>query len=116
MEKLKLGVLGSGKGSNFRAIADAIDRGELAAEVRVVISDVENAGILELARSRGIRAEYVAPGRFRTKMEPEAEQRVASVNITREVLGRFKSAPPASASQAATRLADVILNQRKSGE
>lgn len=79
MEKLKLGVLGSGKGSNFRAIADAIDRGELNAEVRIVLSDVENAGILDLARARGIRAEYVAPGRFRTKMEPEAEQRLADL-------------------------------------
>lgn len=79
MEKLKLGVLGSGKGSNFRAIADAIDRGELNAEVRIVLSDIENAGILELARSRGIRAEYVAPGRFRTKMEPEAEQCLADL-------------------------------------
>jgi phosphoribosylglycinamide formyltransferase-1 len=76
---LRIGVLGSGKGSNFRAIADAMDRGELNVDVRVVISDVENAGILELARHRGIRAEYVAPGRFRTKMEPEAEQRMATL-------------------------------------
>lgn len=82
MSALKIGVLGSGKGSNFRAIADAIARGELAAEVAVVISDVETAGILEIARSRGYRAEFVAPGRFRTKMEPEAEQRV--VDLLRE--------------------------------
>jgi phosphoribosylglycinamide formyltransferase-1 len=73
---LRLGVLGSGKGSNFRAIAEAIDRGELAAEVKVVIADVEGAGILSQARERRIPAEYVAPGRFRTKMDPEAEQRV----------------------------------------
>ena len=70
---LKLGVLGSGKGSNFRAIADAIARGELDAEVRIVISDVASAGILELARARGLRAEFVEPGRFKTKLEPEAE-------------------------------------------
>jgi phosphoribosylglycinamide formyltransferase-1 len=76
---LRLGVLGSGKGSNFRAIAEAIDRGELNAEVRIVISDIEHSGILELARARGIRAEYVEPGRFRTKMEPEAEARVAAL-------------------------------------
>jgi phosphoribosylglycinamide formyltransferase-1 len=76
---LKLGILGSGKGSNFRAIADAIDRGELQAEVRIVLSDVESAGILELARSRGIRAEFIAPGRFRTKLEPEAELRLVQL-------------------------------------
>ena len=76
---LRLGVLGSGKGSNFRAIADAIARGELDAEVRVVISDVASAGILELARARGLRAEFVEPGRFKTKLEPEAELRVVEI-------------------------------------
>jgi phosphoribosylglycinamide formyltransferase-1 len=79
MEKLKLGVLGSGKGSNFRAIADAISTGALAADVRIVISDVETAGILTFARERKVRAEYVAPGRFKTKLEPEAEQRVVAL-------------------------------------
>jgi len=79
MEKLKLGVLGSGKGSNFRAIADAIQTGGLNAEARIVISDVESAGILALAHERKIRAEFVAPGRFKTKLEPEAEQRVVAL-------------------------------------
>ena len=77
--RLRIGVLGSGKGSNFRAIADAIDGGTLAAEVRVVISDVASAGILSLARERGLRAEFVEPGRFRTKLEPEAERRVVEI-------------------------------------
>jgi phosphoribosylglycinamide formyltransferase-1 len=76
---LKIGVLGSGKGSNFRAIAEAIDRGELAAETRIVLSDVADAGILKLARARGLRAEFIEPGRFRTRMEPEAEQRLVSL-------------------------------------
>ena len=78
MEKLKLGVLGSGKGSNFRAIAEAIARGDLAAEVRVVLSDVETAGLLNLARERGLRAEFIAPGRFKTRLEPEAEDRLVA--------------------------------------
>ncbi len=76
---LKLGILGSGKGSNFRAIADAIAAGTLAAEVRVVASDIEDAGILTLARERGYRAEYIAPGRFKTKLEPENEARLAAM-------------------------------------
>ena len=74
-----IGILGSGKGSNFRAIADAIDAGTLSADVRIVLSDVEDAGILDLARSRHLRHEYVAPGRFRTKMEPECEARLVSL-------------------------------------
>jgi phosphoribosylglycinamide formyltransferase-1 len=77
--KLKLGIIGSGKGSNFRAIADAIAEGTLDAEVCVVISDFEDAGILTLARERGCRAEYAAPGRFKTKMEPENEARLAAL-------------------------------------
>ncbi len=77
--KLRLGVLGSGKGSNFRAIADAIAAGTLDAEVAIVLSDVETAGILELARHRGFRAEFVAPGPFRTKMAPESEARLVAL-------------------------------------
>lgn len=76
---LRLGVLGSGKGSNYQAIQRAIDAGQLDAEVRVVISDVQGAGILQFARGRGIRAEFVAPGKFRTKLEPESEQRVVEI-------------------------------------
>ena len=76
---LKLGILGSGKGSNFRAVADAIAAGKLAAEVRIVLSDVESAGILDLARERGLRAEFLAPGKFKTKLEPAAEQRLVAL-------------------------------------
>jgi len=79
MEKLKIGILGSGKGSNFRAVADAIATGAVDAETRIVISDVESAGILTLARERHLRAEYVAPGKFKTRLEPEAEQRIVAL-------------------------------------
>jgi len=76
---LRLGILGSGKGSNFRAIADAIAAGELSADVRLVLSDVENAGILTLAKERGYPAQFLPPGRFRTKLEPEVEQQLVSL-------------------------------------
>ena len=72
--KFRLGVLGSGKVSNFAAIADAIQRGEVPAEVAIVLSDVEGAGILQHARDRGLPAEFVAPGKFRTKLDEEAER------------------------------------------
>ena len=73
-KKFRLGVLGSGKGSNFVAIADAIARGEVPAEVALVLSDVETAGILQHARERGLRAEFVPPGKFRTKLDEDAER------------------------------------------
>jgi phosphoribosylglycinamide formyltransferase-1 len=76
---IKLGILGSGKGSNFRAIADAIARGELNAQVRLVLSDVTDAGILTLARERGYRAKFLAPGKFKTKLEPEVEEHLVAL-------------------------------------
>jgi phosphoribosylglycinamide formyltransferase 1 len=79
---LRLGVLGSGKGSNFRAIMEQINDGRLDAEVRIVISDVENAGILSFARDFQIPGLYVRPGRFRAKLEPEIEEDV--VRLLRE--------------------------------
>ncbi|PWU07709.1 MAG: phosphoribosylglycinamide formyltransferase [Verrucomicrobia bacterium] len=79
MDKLKVGILGSGRGSNFEAIAQSIDEGALNADIRVVISDVENSGILQLAHKWEIRAEFVNPGQFRTKMSVEAEARVIEI-------------------------------------
>ena len=70
---LRLGVLGSGKGSNFRAIMEQIVDGRLNAETRIVLSDVENSGILSLARDYRIPGLFVRPGRFKTKLEPEIE-------------------------------------------
>lgn len=70
----RLGVLGSGKGSNFVAIADAIAAGKVPAQIVVVLSDVENAGILEQARQRNLPARFIAPGKFRTKLDEDAER------------------------------------------
>jgi phosphoribosylglycinamide formyltransferase-1 len=73
VKSLPLGILGSGTGSNCRAILERIRGGELAAEVRVVISDVIDAPILEIAREFSIPNAYLPPGRFRTRLEPQAE-------------------------------------------
>ena len=70
----RLGVLGSGKGSNFVAIADAVAAGTIPAEVALALSDVENAGILSHARDRKIPAQFIPPGKFRTKLDEEAER------------------------------------------
>jgi phosphoribosylglycinamide formyltransferase 1 len=70
----RIGVLGSGKGSNFVAIADACAAGAVPAEVALVLSDVAEAGILERARERAIPAQYLSPGKFRTKLDEETER------------------------------------------
>ena len=72
--KFRIGVLGSGKGSNFVAIADACALGTVPAEVSLVLSDVAAAGILARARERGIVARFIPPGTFRTKLDEEAER------------------------------------------
>jgi phosphoribosylglycinamide formyltransferase-1 len=70
----KIGVLGSGKGSNFVAIADAVAAGKIPAEIAIVLSDVEGAGILMHARERNLPAQFIAPGKFRTKLDEDAER------------------------------------------
>ncbi len=77
--KFRLGVLGSGKGSNFVAIADAVAAGKIPAEVAVVLSDVEGAGILSHALERKIPARFVPPGKFRTKLDEEAEREFVKI-------------------------------------
>jgi phosphoribosylglycinamide formyltransferase-1 len=84
-KKFRLGILGSGKGSNGAAIADACAAGTIPAEVAVVISDVAEAGILERARERGLRAVFIAPGKFRTKLDEEAEREYIRVLKEAEV-------------------------------
>jgi phosphoribosylglycinamide formyltransferase 1 len=70
----RLGVLGSGKGSNFVAIADAIAAGQVPAQVAIVLSDVVDAGILEHARARNLPHQHIPPGKFRTKLDEESER------------------------------------------
>jgi len=52
----RLGILLSGRGSNFEAIADNAAAGKIPAEVAVVISNNPNAAGLEKARARGLEA------------------------------------------------------------
>ncbi|MBA2744181.1 MAG: phosphoribosylglycinamide formyltransferase [Chthoniobacterales bacterium] len=73
MAAIGLGILGSGKGSNCRAILEQIKDGKLCAEARIVIADVSDAGILNIAREFGIPNAYLPPGNFRTRLSLEAE-------------------------------------------
>lgn len=83
--KPRLAVLGSGKGSNFVAIANAVAAGTLHAEIALVISDAPHAGILDHARARGLRAEFVPPGRFRSKLDEESEPRLIQMLTTARI-------------------------------
>ncbi len=85
MKRLGLGILGSGKGSNCRAILESIRTGALSAEVRVVLSDVLDAPILEIAREFSVPNAYLPPGQFRTRLEPNTEAELVQMLRDAEV-------------------------------
>ena len=79
MKSLPIGILGSGKGSNCRAILEPIRSGDLAAETRLVVSDVLDAPILDIAREFGVANAYLPPGSFRTRLEPVIEEQLVKM-------------------------------------
>ncbi len=85
MAGLRIGVLASGRGSNLKALIDAAGRGDLDAEIAVVISDVADARALEIAREAGIEAIYVDPGKKKARMTEAAEQRIIDELVSRDV-------------------------------
>jgi phosphoribosylglycinamide formyltransferase 1 len=57
---VKLGILISGEGTNLQAVIDAVGHGELAADIRIVVSNKPEARGLERARRHGIPAEVLS--------------------------------------------------------
>ncbi len=67
MEKLRIGVLASGRGSNFQAIIDAIDSGHIDAVISVLITDNPGAFAIERAGRHGIEVLVMRPKEFGTR-------------------------------------------------
>ena len=67
-----LGILLSGRGSNFEAIADNIASGKLEAQIVVVISNRADAPGIESARRRGLNA-LVIPSKGKRREEHDRE-------------------------------------------
>jgi phosphoribosylglycinamide formyltransferase-1 len=78
----RLAVLGSGKGSNFVALQQAILAGKLDADIVLVVSDQPGAGILAHAQNFGLPTATLPPSPFRTKLGPEGETTL--LNLLRE--------------------------------
>ncbi|MFW6306878.1 MAG: phosphoribosylglycinamide formyltransferase [Bacillota bacterium] len=68
---LKIGALVSGRGSNLQSIIDSIERGELKAEISIVISDRENAYALERAADHNIDKMFINPKEYKSKEDFE---------------------------------------------
>jgi phosphoribosylglycinamide formyltransferase-1 len=71
--RLKLAVLASGRGSNFLALWEAIQRGDLDAEICGLFSDQAGAPALDRARELGVPAFAIQPSDYPTRAEYEAE-------------------------------------------
>src|SRR5205823_14741885 len=76
---VNIGILGSGKGSNCRAILQSIRDGKLDAKATVVISDVLEAPILEIAGEFGVPNAYLPPGHFRKRLERIVEEQLVEM-------------------------------------
>ena len=90
---LRLGVLGSGRGSNLEAIASAINEGRIPANLAAVLSDQPGARILELGRRYSVRTEMVVPTTPRGRLDAETEGKFVDVlreeNVDLVVLAGF---------------------------
>lgn len=64
---LKIGVLASGRGSNFQAIIDEIEAGRILAKIEILIVDNSDAYAIERAKKHGIPYMYINPKEFKTK-------------------------------------------------
>ena len=73
---MRVVILGSGRGSNAEAILQAQQEGRLGkAEVVRIFSDQPGAGILALGARFGVKAEFIDPAPFKTKLEGLGEDR-----------------------------------------
>jgi phosphoribosylglycinamide formyltransferase-1 len=88
--RARVAVLVSGAGSNMVALADAVDRGEVAADIVVVVSDVEDAPALARAQERGLATASVPFDRTdRPAWESRLADAVASHDVDVVVLAGF---------------------------
>jgi len=87
---MRLGILISGRGSNFLAIADAIAAGKLAAEIAVVISNRADAAGITAARARGLNAIVLASkGTSREEHESDIAKTLADAKVDMVVLAGY---------------------------
>src|SRR3989338_10184985 len=101
MNKLRIAVLASGRGSNLQSIIDSIEKGALNAQIACVASDVKNANALERAREHSIEALFLDP---HGKTKEEYYSQIADALEKRRggiggMGGFLRNAPPPVPSQ-----------------
>ena len=87
---MNLGILLSGRGSNFEAIADNIDAGRLAAKISIVISNRADAGGIESARRRRLNALVIpSKGRQREEHDRDVVAALRQANVDLVILAGY---------------------------
>lgn len=75
---MRLGILGSGSGSNMQAILDGVADGSIPAEIALVLSDNPQGYILERAKKAGIPTGVIDCRGFKSKFPEEAQEETAA--------------------------------------
>ena len=79
---IKLGVIGSTKGTDLCAIFDAIKTGELNAQASVVMSNLKSAYILERAKKHNVPAVFIShKGKSREEFDAEITSLLKEYNV-----------------------------------
>jgi len=90
MSVKQVGILLSGRGSNFLAISDAIERGEIPARIAMVVSNKEAAPGLAHARERGYEARFIpSKGRDREEFDRDVVQALTGAGVEIVCLAGF---------------------------
>lgn len=109
-DRLRVGVLASGRGSNFRALAEAAATGRMPADVVVLVTDRAEAGAVAIARELGVEALVLPPAQHPSREAHEKavvaaleERRVGLVCLA----GYLRLLTPAFVAHFAGRLLNI---------
>jgi len=92
MDRVRIGVLASGRGSNFQSIAEAIRRGEIDAEVAILVCNVPGAGAIERAQELNVPhvvIDHAAFGKDREAFEHAVAAELTKCDVRLVVLAGF---------------------------
>lgn len=89
--KTKIAVFASGNGSNFQAIADAVQKGQLDADIQLVVTDRPQAYVVERAKKAGIPSFAFIPRNYNSKQSYEEmlKEKLEEMEVEWVVLAGF---------------------------
>jgi len=85
MGRVRIGVISSGRGSNFQSIAEAIGRGEIEADIAILVCNVPGAGAIE--RAKNLNVPYVVLDHTSFGKDREAFERALALELTKRDVG-----------------------------